>query len=96
MPVRNALIKTKMLQSNMPFLLWISGPGPSLMLTHKAPKDKARPVSKSPRKENTIAGIIISSVIRIPSERYWLNKKYRICCDLSMYYYNAKKDKITC
>jgi hypothetical protein len=37
--------------------------------------------------------MIISAVILIPSERYWLKRKYRICCDLSIFSI-AKKDTI--
>jgi hypothetical protein len=78
-PVTSYIIKTKMLQYNIPFLLCTTGPGPSLILTHSAPKERVIPISICPSREKTNVGIAISSVTRTPSARYWLNKKYRIC-----------------
>jgi hypothetical protein len=69
-PVTSAIIKTKRLQYNMPFLLCTTGPGPSLILTHRAPKERVSPISICPRREKTNVGIAISSVTRIPSARY--------------------------
>ncbi len=83
-PVASAIIKMKILQYSIPFLLWTTGPGASLILTHNAPRESVMPISNWPKKEKTTAGIMISSVTRIPSAKFWLNKKYRICWVLSM------------
>ena|SRR5665647_508690 len=61
------------------------------MLTHNAPNESVIPVSRLPKYEKTTAGIMISRVTRIPSARYWLNKKYRIFCVLSMNFILCKE-----
>ena len=66
------------LQYIIPFFLCSIGPGASAMLAQRAPVDNIKPISILPSQEQITAGKMISKVIRTPSVRYWLNKKYPI------------------
>src|SRR5687768_6759286 len=77
-PVISATRKVVKLVSNMALRLCTTGPGESVMLAHKAPKDKVNPIWKWPKRAKSKEGKSTPSVIRKPSEKYWLNKKYWI------------------
>lgn len=78
-PVSKVIKKVNSMQYNMPLRLCSTGPGPSAILTQKAPVLIIMPRSILPNCEKITAGKIISSVTLIPSARYWLNKKYCMC-----------------
>ena len=60
----------------MPLRLWRAGPGVSVALTHTAPVEMVMPAAKSPHCAPTSAGSKMASVVRSPSEKCWLKKKY--------------------
>src|SRR5678816_4453219 len=75
-PVIKATRKIARLQSSMALRLCETGPGESVILTHSAPSDKVSPWAKCPNCESNSDGSNTPSVMRNPSEKYWLNKKY--------------------
>ena len=77
-PVIKATRKIVRLQSNMAFRLCATGPGESVMLTQSAPSESVKPMSKWPSWANKSEGTNTPNVMRKPSEKYWLNKKYWI------------------
>jgi len=71
-------MKIKTEQKSIPFRLCFTGPGASLMLTQRAPNEIVIPNSRLPSSEKIMAGNIIANVVRIPSARYWLKRKFLI------------------
>jgi hypothetical protein len=96
MPEISDAMKTRPHEISNPFLLWIMGPGISVIFTQIAPNEIANPISNKPMCLKKSTGASNEKVMRIPSDIAWLKKKYGmfedVICRIKFKTFQLEKD----